>query len=89
MFAVGDYVVCVKAYGSVDVGETGRLVHIMRYYPEYGVEWEIERDVRHDCLGRCKTKHGFYVPEISIRIQAPPDLGDLECYTSDISSLFG
>lgn len=77
MFNIGDRVVCIKKYGNVDAGETGRFVHRYGCYPEYGVEWEIEKSTRHSCNGHSIPRHGFYVPEDSIRLTQPADFGEI------------
>lgn len=91
MFCIGDHVVCVKKYGMIKAGEVGRLVHIFNCYPEYGVEWEIAGARRHNCCGNALNGHGFYMPEDSIKILDPVDLGELlsDCEVSIDSLLFG
>lgn len=87
-FAIGNRVVCVVSYGNVRVGETGTLVHFNEYAPEYGVRWDIAKDLRHDCLGNCESKHGWYVYRKNIKAEAEQDFGEFN-FDNPLLGLFG
>lgn len=88
-FAIGNRVVCVVSYDNVEVGETGTLVHFNEYAPQYGVRWDIAKDKRHDCLGNCESKHGWYVNRRNIKKEEAQDLGEFACDTNLFTGLFG
>ena len=88
-FAIGDRVVCVVSCGNVEVGETGTLVHFEDYAPEYGVRWDNPKYQRHNCMGNCESKHGWYVNRRNIKKEVAKDLGEFACDIDPLRGLFG
>lgn len=49
---------------EMELNETGIITSIVKNGPHsvfVGVQWEKQKNGRHDCQGTCKDRHGWYV----------------------------
>lgn len=66
-FKVGDRVMCIDGNLSVylSVGDTGTVVEVSGYMA--GVNWDKANKGMHNCGGKCKNHHGYYMPLSGIK----------------------
>lgn len=70
-------------------GQTGIVKNLQDDY-EYeciGVEWDIEKPRYHDCNGKCKSHHGWWVPHYDLAHEIE-DLGGFDVSDLSVDSLF-
>ena len=92
-FSVGTRVVLLEEdpYGYVKLNSIGTVCHLIGDYfsdgCDIGVEWDEEDRRFHDCNGRCKRRHGRYVPHECLGL-LDLDLGEIDSREVNIFSLF-
>lgn len=73
---------------GVKYGQTGTICSLDDDYggDAVGVEWDIEKNKYHQCSGKCKNHHGWWVPFDQIeRINV--DIGEIEASDMPITAL--
>lgn len=91
-FRIGDRVIFTAEEDpdrGVFYGQTGTVCNLEDSYvmDSIGVEWDKERNKYHDLSGKCRNRHGWWVPYFQIE-RISVDLGEIEASEMDVGSLF-
>ena len=63
VFAEGQRVryLCDRSKGAIHRGEEGTVVSVLPETKSLGVDWDRTDPARHDCCGKARDGHGWYV----------------------------
>lgn len=70
VFAVGQrvrYLYDLRV-GAIDRGEEGTIVEVFPESKDLAVNWDLRGPGRHDCGGKARDGHGWYVSMVSVTL---------------------
>lgn len=92
-FRLGERVMftaCADPDDGVEYGQTGTICSLDSDYgcDTVGVEWDIEKGKYHECSGKCKNHHGWWVPAEDLA-KVDIDIGEIEVSEFNLDMLLG